>query len=158
MNIITLLENIRNAIADDTATKSWATTKYTRNHKVYVGIDVRNPPDETAYPLVNLYMVRRTVGYDPTRQVNVIGVVCGINETGSTTVAGKANIVQMTAITYLEEFRKLVETALAGATLLYGFIDQVEIEYEFIESYPFAFAFQEYTIGIDYYQGNNPLT
>lgn len=158
MNINTLLESLRNAIADDASTKSWTTAKYARNHKVYVGIDLRNPPGDTDYPIVNLYMIRRQVGWQLENQINTFGVVCGIYETGTTTVAGKANIVQMTSIEYIEEFRKLVETAIYGVIPAGSFLDQVEIEYEFIESYPFAFAYQEYVFSTPYSQGVNPLT
>lgn len=158
MNVTTLINNIRNAIHDDASTKSWATAAYGRNHKVYVGMDMRHPPNVDAYPLVHVFPMRRSVGYDLQRQDNVIGIVCGIYEEDLLAVTGKANIIEMKSISYIEAFRKLVETAATGADLLGGFVDAINIDYELIESFPFAFAFMELSIGIDYYTGNNPLS
>jgi len=156
MNIITLYQNIRDAVHDDSATQAWCTTNYARKHKVYVGIDVRQPPDEGEYPLVNIYPGQRVAGDELEQQENVIGVVAGLVESGTLTTS-KTNVVELKAISYVETFRKKIETAVVGATLLGAFIQKVETDYDFIESFPFCFAFMDFYFGSYYSQGDDKL-
>lgn len=154
MNILTLLHNTRDAVADDAATKAWCQTNYSRDHWVYVGIDVRKPPPELVYPLVHIFPLSKVVGYQLTAQDHGIGANCGINN-ADTTVTGKSNVVELTGIEHIETFRKLVETAIVGANLLTGLIETLNIEYETLEFFPFFLASQEFKISHDYSKGDD---
>lgn len=48
----TLLTTIRDALAGDAAIKVWTNATYEKDHKVFVGVDKRNPPGESDCPLV----------------------------------------------------------------------------------------------------------
>lgn len=157
MNITTLLNTLRNAIHDDADTRSWCGANYTRAHKVYVGVDTRNPPGETDYPCVHLFPVAKTAGYELEENEHVLGITCGVyNETASR-VTGYENAVEMVGIADLETFRKYVETAVAGAIPAEHFIQVLEIEYEVVEFFPFFLATMELNISQYYAQGDDPF-
>lgn len=157
MNILTLLNSIRNAVHDDAAAQAWCTTNYARNHKVYVGIDTRKPPNEDEYPIVHIFLISKLGGYELEIQDHVIGVTCGIYDDDTITVAGKANIVEYEGIEHIEEFRKLVEDAIVGADLSNLRVDVLNIEYETVEFFPFFLASMEFKIVHDYAQGDDPF-
>jgi len=154
MNMTTLMDAIRNAVHDDSATKSWCSTNYSRNHKVYVGVDTRKPPGEAEYPLVHIFPLSKSVGYDLEEASHVISVTCGVHTTDTVTVTGKDNIVEMQGVSHVEALRKLVETAIVGAMPAGCTIDALNIEYETVEFYPFFLANMEFTITETYYQGD----
>ena len=156
MNITTLLDTLRDAIHDDSATQTWATTNYTRNHKVYVGVDTRKPPDTDEYPLVHLFPTGKTGGYELERTDHVIGCTAGVYNAGSRTT-GKTNAVELTGMADIESFRKLVETAIAAAIPANHTLEVVAVEYETVEFFPFFLATMEMTISHDYAQGDDPL-
>jgi len=154
MNITTLMDAVRNAVHDDAATQSWCTTNYSRKHKVYVGVDARKPPAEADYPIVHIFPLGKSVGYDLDQQSHVISVTCGVNTTATVTVTGKVNIIEMQGIAHIEAFRKLVESAIVAVIPSNCQIATLEIEYETIEFYPFFLANMEFTITEEYYQGD----
>jgi hypothetical protein len=62
MNITTLMNNIRNAIHDNSTLSSWCTTNYGQAHKVFVGSDTRKPPASSDYPLVHIFPLHKIAG------------------------------------------------------------------------------------------------
>lgn len=156
MNIYTLLTTLRDAVHDDSNTQTWCTAQYERNHKVYVGIDTRKPPGEDEYPLVHLFPISKQGGYDAERLEHGIGVTCGVhNATAATT--GKANVVEYVGMEHIETFRKHVETAIAGAVPTGHDLVRFEADFDTLDFFPFFLATQEYIIGKDLYQGDDPL-
>lgn len=154
MNITTLLDNIRDAVHDDSDTQSWCTTNYSQNQKVYVGIDERKPPDVDEYPIISLFPNIKDVGYSLEEEVHGISVVCGIYDTSLATT-GKTNVVEYQGVSNLEAFRKYVETAIVGAVSIPQRIDRLDIEYEVIEFFPFFLCSMEITVIDPYYQGDD---
>lgn len=154
MNILTLLHNIRDAVAEDSETKAWCQINYNRNHNVYLGVDVRKPPTETNYPLVHIFPIGKRAGYGLDAQEHMIGITCGIYDADTETTT-EDNIIELQSIGKLEEFRKLVETAVAGADLITGTIEEISIEYETVEFFPFLLTTQEFKIDSEYYQGGD---
>jgi hypothetical protein len=153
MNMNTLLTTIRDAIHDNSATQTWCTANYTRNHKVYVGIDTREPPNEDAYPIVHLFPMNKIEGYSLEEQQHGMGVTCGIhNATLRTT--GKTNVVEYTGMQDIETFRKLVEAAITGTAIADIRIDSLNIDYETVEFFPFFLANMEVNFVHDYAQGD----
>jgi len=156
MNIITLIHNLRDAIHDNYALNIWSTTYYGRNPKVYVGIDTRKPPAADQYPLVHIFPQQKTVGDG--NQSHIINVTCGIYDDDTLTTA-KTNVVELEGISYLETFRKLVETAILSASLAsYHYIGSIDLTYETIEYFPYFLCAMEVRVraelsfGDDFYQ------
>ena len=156
MNITTLLHNMRDAIHDNSALNTWATTNYGRNPKVYVGIDTRKPPAADQYPLVHLFPQQKTIGDG--NQTHVIGVTCGIYDDDTLTTS-KTNVVELEGISYLEDFRKLVETALLTTALSDAhWIASIDVVYETVEYFPYFLCAMdvhiqaELSFGQDFYQ------
>jgi len=156
MNITTLLNTLRDAIHDNSATQTWCTAQYTRNHHVYVGVDARKPPDVDEYPLFHLFPSAKAAGYNLGRADHVIGCTSGVYNTGLRTT-GKASVVEYTGVANVESLRKLGETAIAAAIPANHALEVVEIEYETVEFFPFFLATMEMTISHDYAQGDDPL-
>ena len=154
MNITTLLHNVANAIHDDSSTQAWCTTVYERGHKVFIGIDRRKPPAESDYPLVHVFQVRKSEGYELESQEHVLGVTCGIYDDDSRTVI-RDRLTELESIEYIETFRKYVETAVVGAELSTMRIDELLIEYEVIDFFPFLLAHMEFTFVHDYSSGDD---
>ena len=154
MNILTLLHNLRDAIADDINIKTWSQTNYTRDHKVYVGIDDRKPPPVSEYPIVHLFPINKISGYELAAQDHGIGATCGIHNEG-TTNTGKTNAFELTGIIHIEEFRKLVETAIINAAVWPVRVEALNIEYETVEFFPFFLATMEFKLAHDYCQGED---
>lgn len=156
-DILTLLETIGDTVADDAAIKTWCQTNYSRDHNVYLGVDIQNPPLETDYPLVHIFMGSKQVGYELDTKVHVIETVYGIHKTGLTS-SGKANLFEYTGVIHIEQFRKKVETAITGIwtegtdTLR---INRIDIGYDLIEFYPFFFSDASFQINEMMYQGGN---
>lgn len=142
---------MRDAVANDAAIAAWCTTNYGQAHKVYVGVDTRNPPASSNYPLVHIFPLAKSAGYELESEPHVIGVNCGIYDDDSTTT-GK--ITEMEGVGNLEAFRKLVETALLGAVASPQRIERIEIEYETIEFFPFFLCGMEVVVSDDYFGGD----
>lgn len=153
MNMNTLLTTLRDAIHDNSATQSWCTSNYSRNHKVYVGIDIRKPPAEDQYPIVHLFPMTKLEGYELEEQEHGFGVTCGLYKTGTRTT-GKTNVVEYTGMQDIESFRKLVETAITGTSIADIRIDSLNIDYETIEFFPFFLANMDFKFVHDYAQGD----
>lgn len=152
MNILTLLDVIIDAAAADSATKSWSNINYGRDHSVYIGIDARNPPAETSYPLIHIFPVNKILGYELDQKDHAIGVNCGIYDADSKTHTHQ-NITELESVRNLESFRKLVETAVVSASYSPAIINRLSIDYETVEFFPYLIAMQEFKFTDDYYQG-----
>jgi len=158
MDILTLYNAIRDGIADDAATKLWCQINYDRDHKVFAGIDDRNPPQETDCPYAYLFMDSKSIGYRLEQKGHSIGVITEIYKEGTTAVSGKTNIILLTGILHNETFRKYVETAVIAAVtaqLNAYAVEQIDIAYEDSEPYPFFRSYMGFSINEDYYQGDN---
>ena len=153
MDMLTLIETIRDAVHDDSDTQTWCTANYSRNHKVYVGIDMRNPPGDSDCPLVHLFPKAKISGYELDDQDHIIAATPVLSNENTRTVAGKDNVVEMLGISHMETFRKYVETAVVGATPSGMFINILETEYDPIEFFPFFIAPMEFKFTKTYYQG-----
>lgn len=139
----TLLQALRDGIAADSATKTWCTTNYTRNHKVYVGLDQENPPEDDAYPIVSVYPLSKSAGNDVERKSHQFGVMLGVYDTSLATV-DKTNVVEYNGVQRIEAFRRLVAAAV-NAALTTVRITETEITYEALELFPYFLCEQQFT-------------
>jgi len=145
MNITTLITNIRNAVHDNSALSAWCTTNYGRAHKVYIGVDTRKPPDNSAYPLVHVFPMTKSAGGG--NQDLIVGLTCGIYDADTRTVTGYTRVVEFEGVQNIEAFRKLVETAALTAVLDNGYwFADLDIVYETVEFFPFFLAGMQLTV------------
>ena len=154
----TVLQKLRDTVADATAIKSWAQTNFSKNHTVFIGLDSRNPPTEDDYPCLSLYPASKEASQGEEATSNVFGCSCGINIESTATVIS-TNVKEYSGVQLLESFRKLVIDAIdtLSATDLGGYITAVKVDYAPIEFFPFFLCDMEITIsdfrefGSDYF-------
>jgi hypothetical protein len=154
----TVLGKIRDTIADAAAIKTWAVTNFARYHKVFVGLDSRNPPVEDDYPCISLYPAAKENYQDEDSTKNVFGCSCGVCTEAVATVAS-TNVTEYSGVQLLEAFRKLVVDAIQGMSAEDGggYLTGVKVDYAPIEFFPFFLCDMEITIkdfrefGSDYF-------
>lgn len=156
MNITTLINAMRDAIVGSATVKAWCYTNYDQAHTVYKGVDQRNPPPSTDYPVVTVFPVSKIAGYELEREEHVIGVVCGVkDETVTSTTTSAVVLKEYDGVDNLEAFRKLVETAAVGAVSSPQRVEVLFIEYEVIEFFPYLLASMEFKVSDDFYEGDD---
>ncbi len=154
MNINTLLGNLATAISTNAALSAWCNTTYGHAHKVYVNLDHRNPPGDADCPFVVLYPISKSAGMGTSVKRHTFEVDCCIYDDTTRTTG---QVLEYNAIRRVEEFRKLIETAIASADTGDGLIETVEIEYSVVEAFPFAWAGMVIEINENFTMGADPL-
>ena len=163
MNITTLLNQIRDAIKNSSAIAAWCVANYGQVHTLAKGMDERDPLAEASYPAVCVFQAGRRAGYQLEAQENTIAVNCGIHDTSKTTSTveldeGDDSVIEFSGIDNIEAFRKLVENEITALVIGNGdVIEELNVEYDPIESFPFFIARQEFRISHDYSQGDDPF-
>jgi hypothetical protein len=127
----TLLTSIRDGIAGNAAIKTWTQATYTKDHKVFVGLDTRFPPAESDCPCVVLSPARKIGGESQEVITHKFEVSCEIINEGSTTTSNK---VEYNGVQEIETFRQKVLDAIHGLADIR--IRTVETEYETIMFFP----------------------
>lgn len=131
MNMNTLLASIRDAIANSTTVKTWTNATYGKDHKVFVGVDTRQPPVASDCPCVVLAPAAKVAGESQDVITHKVNVSCEIIDEVSDTTG---NIVEYSGVQDLETFRQKV---LAAVDEVSGVrITIVETEYETIMFFP----------------------
>lgn len=157
MDISTLIDTIKTALANDAAVDNWANLTYGQTHTTYVNIDIRNPPGEDDCPYIVFYPTSKTMGSKSARKQHRFDVICCIHDSESETNP-ESNIVEYKGVVRIWEFRKLVEDALDGMSIGNALIDLVEVEYDTMDSFPFMIAAVAVDIGEEHLIGANPLS
>lgn len=137
----TLLTSIRDAIASNAAIKVWTQATYTKDHKVFVGVDTKNPPGEADCPCVALSPSEKHGGNSEDVITHVFNVSCEIIDETSTTTG---NIVEYSGVQDIETFRQKVLAAVDGVAGIR--ITKVETGYETIMFFPSFMCDMEITI------------
>jgi hypothetical protein len=152
----TLINLFRDTLKDNETIAHFAITNFSQEHTVYKGVDTRNPPPSTHYPLIHLFPVSKQVGYDEEQVSHAVGISCGIYKESVTETNSEHGLLEEYAgIDLLESFRKLVETAVAAVIPAGSWISKLSIEYETIEFYPFLLAGMEITVVTPYHSGQD---
>lgn len=156
MNINTLIQNERDAIAGDSSIENWCYTNYESYPTLYVGIDLDNPPSEDDYPVIHLYPIAKKVGYELTKQNHLLGCTVGLKDTTlSTSTQGNTSVKEYQGIQRIESMRKLVETVIKNNVSSDTFIDVLDIDYAPPECFPLFLADMIFMITQSYYQGTD---
>jgi hypothetical protein len=144
MNITTLLNAIRDAVAADTALADWADQTYgVSSVTVRKGVNLQDPPTVANCPMVVLYPLSKTVGQRRAQKEHVIHVECCVHDDGAT-VTG--NVTEYDGLDRLEALRKQVEDIIAAVDIGNLEIASIDIEYEAIEFFPFISAVMAITM------------
>ncbi len=124
-----LLITIRDVLVNDSALQTWAQATYSRPVQVWLGINVRNMPGETVYPVIMLGRVNRDrlgdMTHRATWQVHIAAVVkdeIATEGTNTITYPGYVNV---------QDMQELIETVIKHAGL-----GQVDIEVEDVNDGP----------------------
>jgi|GEM_PF-5978548 len=164
MNILTILDEYTNSIALDKDIKMWCLNNYSQAHRIFNGVDTRRPPGKTEMPAIHLIPVNKQVGWELESIPHTMGVICEIYDENKTTeTIDDVIITKYTGINNIEEFRKLIENCIqnvdvgANSDLENLRIDEIKIDYEAIEYFPFFRAFMEISFIKDLYQGDDPF-
>lgn len=136
MNINTLTDILKTAIAEDSALIDWCEANYLL-HSVWVNMDLTDPPAESACPYIVIYPVGKQVGERQTPKHHIFEIVCCLYDAGSTT---SGNTTVYDGVANLESLRKLVETAIVDTDIGNAWVSSIQIEYETIENFPFLLA------------------
>jgi len=176
MDVTTLLRAVRNAVKTDGDTATWCRAQYDRVHRVYVGMDVRNPPGSDRYPLVHIFPRSKSSGYDAPQQSVVVGVTCGIHSAAfeqqwtpgwlssadgwlDSSDAWLIEAIQYAGIEDVETFREYVEAAITGASFTGNiYVAGVDTNYETIEFFPYFLATMEMRFAEHMSMGDDPFT
>jgi len=157
MNENTLINTLINDIADDQTLSSWCAATYGRRHKVYKGIDERNPPDPTSdYPAVNVTFERQHEGYSLEQREHEVVISGGLYDADFKTRA-RDNIVEYEFSENLADFANYVKDVIKASSLTGLELSELEIFYFTIEFFP-SLKFEMYaTFTQQYYQGDDPF-
>lgn len=162
MNIDTLIDILFDAYVADADILSWCNTNYSTPQTLYKGIDLRQPPPETDYPIIHIWPINKNEGHGYNQVSHDIGVMVGVFDSTQTSTTDTNDIVskKYRGVARLEAFRKLVETSTtteidSNTETTELFVDNLEITYEIVDSFPFFLAAMMFTITKKYSQGDD---
>jgi hypothetical protein len=146
MDLNEIISHLRDDLAASAEIALWAVDAYGRTHKVYVGIDMRNPPAVGDYPCLSLAMLGKTAGLAADQIEHSIGITCGIYDEAVATNLD-ANSIEYAGVQHIEEYRKLVETAAVVCVAALGLrLTELKITFAPIELFPYFLCDMELTI------------
>lgn len=154
MDINALTASLSTAIAEDATLTAWCNSTYSRAHTVYVNLDHRNPPAAENCPFVVFYPVSKRAGMGVSTKQHTFEVDCCIYDESTRTTG---QVIEYNSIRRIEAFRKLVEDAIAGIDTGGALIETVEVEYDTVEQFPFAWAGMMIGINEEFTMGSDPL-
>jgi hypothetical protein len=165
LSLSSCINSLAEELALNSAIASWATALYGKVHKIYVNLDLRNPPDEADCPYIALYPQGQVYGRERRDQVIDLEVVCCVNDAATivhATGEGEeavpiANLVEYAGVRRLEDFRRLAEKAIAAVAIGNATVSVGESDYETIDYFPFFMVGQRFTITDYLCIGEDPL-
>lgn len=130
----TILAAIRDAIAGSATIKAWTQANYSADHKVFVGIDRRNPPGESDCPFVVILPEHKKAGLSANVIQHEFYLCCAICDENTRTGLA-SNITEYSGVQNIETFRGLVLDAIDGASFS-GRITEIETGDEPFDAFP----------------------
>ena len=138
-SLLTTIESFKDALTIDSALTAWSQGAYGRAQKVYVNIDVRNPPGESDCPYILLRPVSAAYGRGVSQKTLNIELLCCLYdeefvqdpETNAVEYYGVVNCMQML---------DLAVAAIAAVDTGNSLLQDIEAEFETIEFFPFFMA------------------
>ncbi len=154
MDKYTFFTTLRDAIHDDSATQTWVSARYSRNHSVYTMTNSEALPDaDTVYPIVEIRVSGGTWGYDEDNEGISFRVKTTLKiETTKTT--GKARAVEYQGMEYILAFTRLVMQSLVGALPAGSWVDSASESYSGNDKCPLFECTTDVSIYTPYSQGD----
>ena len=140
MDINTLTPDLALALAADSAIESWVQANYDKSFKLFVNIDPRDPPGESDRPFILFYPTAKKVGSMRDEKPHIYQIEVVLHNEEMVDPQRRANLVEYIGVAHVEALRKLVETALVAALPGSLDLDEIEIEYDTLNDFPFFFA------------------
>lgn len=140
--MVDLLHALRDAINDNGALTAWCLAVANRRHTIFVGVDERNPPDESQYPLVHLYPMSESGGAYSEAERYVLGCTIGFHDESQHEPVA-SGISELESVAGMPVFAKLVQAAINSAIPAEFSLADVSVEYETVEFFPFLLAVLE---------------
>ena len=143
MDYWTLIGKIRDAVKSASGITSWCTTNYGQQHKVYIGYDEKNLPDQDDYPIIVISPTGQHAALDDYGEFGVeIGY--GLVDAAEGT---SGNVITYQGVQNLLEFRKTVETVLFDADTDLGgsWVAELDELIEPVELFPVFVSLVLYT-------------
>ena len=106
-----ILQKMRDCLVASTALGAWCTTKYGKAPKIYVGIDIRTPPDENSMPHIVLLPAPKEEGLEQSVHTYRVYVAWAIEDA---TVTTTGNVIEHQGLYDCDTLGQMIWTILAG--------------------------------------------
>ena len=137
MDINTLTETLALALADDLAISDWCQETYSRDQKVYINIDINNPPGHGECPWILLYPTSKSVSLQSNQKPHSYHIEIGLYDEALVDPPARTNLTEFLGGQRLEGFRQLVQSAIITALPSALDLEELEIDYDTISAFPF---------------------
>lgn len=135
----TTLESFKDALSRNAALTAWAHAAYGKAQRVYVNIDMRNPPGELNCPYVLLRPLMASYGRAATQKTMDYELMCSIYDE-NWTLDPETNAVEYAGVQRCMDMLDLVVAAIAAVNTGNALLQQISAEFETIEFFPFFMA------------------
>lgn len=135
----TTLETFKDALSQRAAISSWATAAYGHGHKVFVNIDIRNPPGAADCPYIMLRPVVARYGRGVTEKRMEFEMLCCLYDEAAQTNA-ETNVVEYAGVQKTLDFLDLAVAAIGAVSTGNALLQDVTADFETIEFFPFFMA------------------
>lgn len=136
IEINTTLQAIAAALAADSALSAWSVAAYGRVPKIYINIDVRNPPGEAECPYIVLYPAAARYGRGATEKTIELSMLTAVFDTAFRTYAD-SDIIEYKGVQNCIDLMDLAVAAIAVVATGNALLQSVEPVFETIENFPF---------------------
>jgi hypothetical protein len=156
ITVATFIQAAAQALAADSALTAWAQATYGRPQKVYINIDLKNPPGQADCPYVILRPATARIGNAQAQKLAQLEMVCCLYDESFRTYAEDA-ITEYNGVQRLCELIQLAIRALAALDIGNALLNLLEPDFDTIESFPFFMAGLPLAITEDYVLGADRL-
>lgn len=135
----TTIEAYKDALSHNAALQAWGKAKYGRHCRVYVNIDVRQPPGEDDCPYLTLRPIACRYGRGMSEKIIEIEMVCFLHD-DTYRLDPETNAVEYNGVQATMDMFDLAVAAIAGVSTGNSLLQEISAEFETIEFFPFFMA------------------
>lgn len=138
-SVKTILESWKDALSVNTALTAWSKAYFGRAHKVYINTDERNGPGQEDCPYIQLRPVASRYGRGVTEKMSEFELVCCLHDE-SFAQDPETNAVEYFGVQKIMDMVDLAVAALAAVSTGNALLQDISVEIETIEFFPFFMA------------------
>jgi len=135
----TTLEAWKDALSTNSALTAWAKAYYGRAHKVYINIDERNGPGQDDCPYIQLRPMSARYGRGVTEKIMEFEMVACLHDE-SFAQDPETNAVEYFGVQKVMDMVDLAVAAIAAVSTGNALLQDIAVEIETIEFFPFFLA------------------